>query len=82
MVMAVPPTGLSCRVWFPDAVRAQVWMCFILRAQVLAAGDRLRQALEGQDAANIDHLRRTRKILNTEYLGGWLENHVSSTHHV
>lgn len=43
--MAMLQTGLSCRVWFPDAV--------------MEAGDKLREALEGRNAANIDHLRRT-----------------------
>ena len=37
-----------------------MWLCF---AEVMEAGDKLREALEGRNAANIDHLRRNAVIL-------------------
>ena len=66
--MAMLQTGLSCRVWFPDAVLSSECLFFVSRcynmwlwlcsSEVMEAGDKLREALEGRNAANIDHLRR------------------------
>ncbi|CAE7541219.1 unnamed protein product [Symbiodinium natans] len=44
MALASSSAGVSCRVWLPDSV--------------LAAGAKLKEALEGTGSANIEHLRR------------------------
>lgn len=73
MVTAMLQTGLSCRVWFPDAATplnfhlcstCQVIGLIRLKrlapaSEVMEAGEKLKEALEGRNAANIDHLRRT-----------------------